>query len=185
MKKFDEKKSSTSEYGSGDGDGSGNGYSYDDIIIHIYRGKDVYYINKLPVIIYSIEENIALCDMININNFALNRCYFAKYNNVFAYSYTAKYALEAAMDDYIRLHDIDSRILLFKEKFLPNIKYSAKEFCKWYSLLNDVSSFDYNLFFKKKGINLDKDEFTVKYFIELTINGYGSSIIKKLNDYYK
>jgi hypothetical protein len=106
-------------YGNGDGDGDGDGRGDgdgDEKVIKNYckghvtdkkaklakfKSKDVYYIDDIPCIFYSIKGDLAKIKTININkNFALSDYFVFKYKNVFAHGMTAKQAKKEAIEIY-------------------------------------------------------------------------------------
>lgn len=72
----------------------------------------------------------------------------------------------------------------FRKVFNNVDKYKGTEFFKWHHILTGSCEMGRKSFVKNHEINLE-DEFTVKEFIEVCENDYGSSIIKMLKKFYK
>jgi hypothetical protein len=70
------------------------------------------------------------------------------------------------------------------ESFLDNFKgvnmIPAKELFDWHFILTGSCEFGRKQFIKNKGIDLDKDCFTIDEFVELTKSEYRGDIILKL-----
>lgn len=71
--------------------------------------------------------------------------------------------------------------ICLKQEFTDkNKKYSASKFFEWHNILTGSCLTGRESFMCDKGINVFKDSFTVKEFIELTKNSYNGDIIKQL-----
>jgi len=167
--------------GDGDGDGSGDGYG-----LKTFNGQNLYLIDGVQTRIDSVKGNIAKGAIIN-SDLTLIPCYIAKGENLFAHGSTLKEAVDSLQKKLLKNLPIEKRVEMFKEKFnSAKKKYKAKDFYEWHFFLTGSCEMGRKSFCSDKGINLDKDKFTVKEFIELTKNRYGSEVIKllesKLND---
>ena len=168
-------------YGYGDGSGSGSGYGsgYGDRIKSI-NGNNVYRIDGLPTIFVSVRNNIAKGFILQ-TDLSLTPCYIVKENNKFAHGNTLREAFEALQEKLYDDSTEEERIERFKEHFVDfSKKYTANELFIWHHILTGSCKIGRESFCKNKGINIEKDAFTIYEFIELTKNEYNGNIIKKL-----
>lgn len=175
--------------GYGYGDGSGYGYGYDDgsgysyelyFGISKYNNMKVYIIDDIPTIITSVHNNTAKGYIVN-NDLTLTKCYIAKGNNKFAHGDTLKKAVEDLQNKIFAEMDVEETIDMFMKEFSDTEKkYPAKDFYIWHNRLTGSCEAGRNHFVKENDIDLDKDMFTVREFIEMTENSFGGEIIKKL-----
>ena len=166
--------------GSGSGSGSGDGYGDG---VKSLNGKQVYIIDDTPTIIESIKANYARGFTLE-SNLTLNPCFVAKVGYCFAHGETLKEALNDATSKYFQRMPIEERINLFKETFDYSKVYPAKDFFKWHNTLTGSCVYGRNSFCQERGIDIEKGILSVPEFIELTINSYGSDIIKQLKNSY-
>ena len=164
--------------GDGDGDGDGNGDG-DGIILHSFRNKNVYYIDKIPCTFDSIKGNAALVSVINVADFSDSKMYVAKRGNLFAHGNTLKEAHESVELKYYSTIGRDKAIAEFKNQFKAGIEYSNNLFYKWHTILTGSCESGKNHWLKENGININ-GSMTVAQFIEKTKNAYGSDIIRSL-----
>lgn len=180
-------------YGSGDGSGSGSGYGdgYSDgsgfgsgsgYGIKEINSMRVYKIDVVQTIITHVFKNVAK-GFIVMNDLTFEKCYIVKGQNMFAHGETLEKAREDLQNKIFSNLDVEDRIKKFKNKFKDNKKYKGTEFYKWHNLLTGSCEMGRNEFVRNHNINLE-NEFTVKEFIELTQNDYGSKIIKQLTEFY-
>ena len=75
----------------------------------------------------------------------------------------------------------DERLTAFKEHF-PDFgkKYPAKELFAWHHVLTGNCKAGRMAFCLDKGIDLEKDTYSVVEFIRLTKDAYGGKVIRKL-----
>lgn len=171
--------------GSGDGygDGSGNGFvnvfgnGVDGILQ--FNGRRVFVVDGIQTAINKVIGNFAKGFMIN-EDLTTEPCYVAKSGNTFAHGKTIHEAHEALMEKLLEEKPVEERIENFLKEFSVNKKFKAIEFYKWHNILTGSCKFGRDQFAKEHGIDLEKDEFTVKEFIELTKNSYGGDIIKEI-----
>ena len=77
--------------------------------------------------------------------------------------------------------NIEDKINSFKKCFVDlNKKVKAIKLFEWHYKLTGSCEQGRLSFCKNNGIDLDKDEFTINEFIELTKNQYGSDVIKQV-----
>ena len=179
--------------GSGYGDGSGEGYSDGSGYgsgsssgsgVKSINGKPVYIIDDTLTIIESIKANYAKGFTLK-SDLTLKPCFIAKVGYCFAHGETLNEALNDATSKYFQSMPIDERINLFKETFDYSKVYPAKDFFKWHNTLTGSCVYGRKSFCQERGIDIEKDILSVPEFIKLTINSYGSDIIKQLKNSYK
>jgi hypothetical protein len=135
--------------------------------------------------VYSIKGDILKGAIIK-NNTRLENCYVVKNDKYFSHGKTLKEAYKSLEAKVIRNLPIKDLITKFKDKFpFLTIKYKAKDLFDWHFNLTGSCEYGRILFIKNRDINLKKDKFTIKEFIELTINEYGGDVIRQLKTYIK
>ena len=179
---------SGSGYGDGDGDGSGygsgsgSGYGYGDGDgIKELNHQNVYIIDGISTIIDSVHGNYAKGKILN-DDLTTKDCFIAKCGNFFAHGETLKQALSDATEKYNENKPLDERIKEFNEKFpLDDKPYNGSELFSWHHILTGSCLFGRQQFCSNKGLDV-KDKYTIKQFISLTENDFGSDAIKKLKE---
>ena len=183
-------------YGDGSGDGSGDGYGYgygygsgdgysdgsgDGSGVIEYNHKKVSKIDGIPTIIDSVHGNYAKGKILK-DDLTLTECFVAKCGNFFAHGETLKQALADASEKYNENKPLDERIKEFNEKFpLDDKPYNGSELFSWHHILTGSCLFGRQQFCSNKGLDV-KDKYTIKQFISLTENDFGSDAIKKLKE---
>ena len=175
-------------YGNGYGSGSGSGYGYGDGCgsgdISTYEGNIVDYIDGVPTIITRIHNNIAKGYVIK-RDMTLEACYVAKAGYSFAHGETLKDAIADAEAKEMERMPVEERIDKFIEKFGSlNSEHTGKEFYDWHHILTGSCRMGRDEFCKDNDIDLDK-KYTVRYFLSITKNAYGGSVINKILETYK
>lgn len=173
-------------YGGGDewGDGSGNGsgyvpgYGYGDGVV-MFNNLPVYYVDGIPSIIKQIKNNIAKGFTLN-RDFTLTPCYIAKIENSFAHASTIKKAVRQASEKAFQKLSVEKRIEKFWECHNTTDKYLARDLWMWHNKLTGSCEMGRNQFIAEKGIDLDKDSFSVREFVTMCKKRYGGEIITKL-----
>ena len=165
--------------GSGDGDGSGYGSGYGDGI-KTFNGDKVYIIDDIPTIIKHIHDNVAKGYILN-DDFTLTKTFVAKENGKLAHGETLHDAFASLQEKLYDDSTEEERIEAFKKHF-PDFtkKVSAKELFYWHHVLTGSCKQGRLSFCINKGIDIEKDSFTIYEFIELTKESYNGDIIKKL-----
>ena len=173
-----------SGYGSGHGDGSGSGYGSGSDI-KSYNGHEVYIIDNMQTIIYSVHGNIARGATIN-SDFTLADCYIAKCGDYFAHGETAKQAMADAQSKAWQNKPIEERIDYVIGKY-PNVDVPI-EHSTLFSLHNFLTGsclFGRQKFAKSHSLDPEHGAMTMREFIHLTKDAYGGGNIRQLADAYK
>ena len=189
-----------SGYGSGDGSGYGSGYGYDydsgygygdgydygyGYGIKSYDGHEVYIIDDMQTIIYSVHGNIARGATINID-LTLADCYIAKCEDYFAHGETAKQAMADAQSKAYQNKPIEERIGYVIENY-PDVDVPI-EHSALFSLHNFLTGsclFGRKEFAKAHSLDPEHGAMTMREFIHLTKDAYGEDNIRQLADAYK
>ena len=166
-------------YGSGSGDGFGSG-SGDGYGIKTFNGDKVYIIDDIPTIIKHVHDNVAKGYILN-DDFTLTETFVAKENGEFAHGETLHEAFASLQEKLYDDSTEEERLEAFKKHF-PDFtkKVSAKELFHWHHVLTGSCKQGRLSFCINKGIDIDKDAYTVHEFIELTQDSHGGDIIRKL-----
>ena len=169
-------------YGSGDGDGYGYGYG-DGSGIKVLNGDKVYVIDDVPTIIKSVRDNIAQGFILN-SDLTLRPCYIVKEQNHFAHGDTLHDAFTSLQEKLYDDSTEEERIEAFREKFPDyDTPYPNRDLFAYHHVLTGSCRMGRESFCKDKGINLDNAT-TVRQFVLLTKNSYGSATIRKLPQAY-
>lgn len=190
--------------GYGDGDGSGNGYGsgygsgYGDVYdsgdgsgygsgsgdgIKEMNGDKVYVIDDVQTIIKSVHDNIAQGFILN-SDLTLHPCYIVKEQNHFAHGDTLHDAFTSLQEKLYDNSTEEERIEAFRKKFPDyDTPYPNRDLFAYHHILTGSCRMGRESFCKNKGINLD-DTTTVRQFVLLTKDSYGSSTIRKLPQAY-
>ena len=167
--------------GSGDGSGSGSGYgSGRGYGIQAVSKCPVYQIDGVPTILNHIHGNIAEGFILQ-SDLTLTSCYVVKENGVFAHGATMREAFDALQEKLYDDCTKEERLTAFKEHF-PDFgkKYPAKELFAWHHVLTGSCKAGRMAFCLDRGIDLEKDTYSVVEFIRLTKDAYGGEMIRKL-----
>ena len=167
-------------YGSGSGDGSGSGSG-----IKSYNGHEVYRIDDMQTIIYSVHGNIARGATIN-SDLSLADCYIAKCRDYFAHGETAKQAMADAQSKAWQNKPIEDRIDLVVSKY-PDVDAQI-EHSTLFSLHNFLTGsclFGRQEFAKSHSLDPNHGTMTMREFIHLTKDAFGGDNIRQLADAYK
>ncbi len=171
-----------SGFGSGDGDGEGDGYGYGDGIKEL-NGDKVYSVDGLPTIIKSVRGNIAQGFILN-KDLTLQSCYIVKEQNHFAHGETLHDAFIALQEKLYDDSTEDERIEAFVKKFPDyDTPYPNRDLFTYHHVLTGSCRMGREFFCDDKGINLDGST-TVREFVSLTKDSYGSETIRRLPQAY-
>ena len=173
-------------YGLGDGSGSGSylgdGYGYGDCIKELNDDK-VYLVDGMPTIVKSVHDNIAQGFILN-SDLTLKPCYIVKEQNYFAHGDTLHDAFTSLQEKLYDGSTEEERIEAFVKKF-PNYDtpYPNRDLFAYHHVLTGSCRMGRESFCKDNGINLDGST-TVRDFVSLTKDSYGSETIRKLPQAY-
>jgi hypothetical protein len=168
--------------GDGDGDGSGDGSGDGDGIKEM-NGDKVYVIDDVPTIIKSVHDNIAQGFILN-RNLTLQPCYIVKEQNKFAHGDTLHDAFMSLQEKLYDGSTEEERIGAFRKKFPDyDTPYPNRDLFAYHHVLTGSCRMGRESFCKDKGISLN-DSTTVRQFVLLTKDSYGSSTIRKLPQAY-
>ena len=173
-------------YGYGDGSGDGDGYGSGDGSgsgIKEMNGDKVYVIDDVQTIIKSVRDNIAQGFILN-NDLTLQPCYIVKEQNKFAHGDTLHDAFMALQEKLYDGSTEEERIEAFREKFPDyDTPYPNRDLFAYHHVLTGSCRMGRESFCKDKGISLN-DSTTVRKFVLLTKDSYGSATIRKLPQAY-
>ena len=168
--------------GSGSDGGIGSGASFHTNNTLSINNRKVYYIDDMQTIITNVYSNIAKGFIVN-PDFTETPCYIAKRDNLFAHGETIHEALESLIEKLFNTLPIEERIELFLSEFSDlDKKHPAKVFYDWHNKLTGSCRMGRDSFCANHGINIDKDTYSAREFLELTKNDFGGDIIRKLLD---
>ena len=163
---------------SGDGYGSGSGDGIKDL-----NGDKVYVIDDVPTIIKSVHDNIAQGFILN-NDLTLQPCYIVKEQNKFAHGDTLHDAFMSLQEKLYDGSTEEERIEAFRKKFPDyDTPYPNRDLFAYHHVLTGSCCMGRESFCKDKGISLS-DATTVRQFVLLTKDSYGSATIRKLPQAY-
>lgn len=165
-------------YGDGDGDGSGYGDGIKEM-----NGDKVYVIDDVQTIIKSVRDNIAQGFILN-NDLTLQPCYIVKEQNKFAHGDTLHDAFMSLQEKLYDGSTEEERIEAFRKNFPDyDTPYPNRDLFAYHHVLTGSCRMGRESFCKDKGINLN-DSTTVRQFVLLTKDSYGSATIRKLPQAY-
>jgi hypothetical protein len=172
-----------SGYGDSDGDGSGSGSGSGSGLKSI-NNMQVHLIDDVETIIKSIRNNIAKGFIVG-SDWQLTPCVIVKSNNMFAHGKDLHKAMASLKEKLFDGMSTEERIEAFLKEFNLIDKYKADLFYDWHNKLTGSCEMGRRSFAKNHSIDLENDAFTVKEFVEITKNDYGSSVIKQLEQTIK
>lgn len=183
----------------GDGDGSGNGYGFgsDDGCgygsgnngfesrrgVNELNGENVHLVDGIQTIIKSVHGNIAQGFILK-SDLTLQPCYIVKEQNHFAHGDTLHDAFTSLQEKLYDDSTEEERIEAFVKKF-PNYDtpYPNRDLFAYHHVLTGSCRMGRESFCKNNGINLDGST-TVREFVSLTKDSYGSETIRMLPQAY-
>ena len=149
-----------------------------------FNGCNVYIIDGVQTIIYSIHGNVARGAILQ-TDLTLKPCYIAREGNYFAHGDTARKAMQDAHAKYMRDMPEEERIEEFVKAHPKYLElYPATDLFDWHNVLTGSCRMGREQFCRENNIDVEKDSFTVDEFIKLTANSYGGETIKKLINSY-
>ena len=185
---------SGSGYDSGDGSGSGSGSGAGSVsgsgsgsgsgALNWRNGSLGDGVDSVPTIITQVRGNIA-CGYTVKDDLTLEPCYIAKVGNSFAHGNTLKEAVADAEAKEMEDMPLKERIKKFVETFGSlDSEHTGQEFYDWHHILTGSCRMGRDEFCKDNDIDLDK-KYTVRYFLSITKNAYGGSVINEILETYK
>lgn len=138
-------------------------------------------IDGIQMLIDNVRGNIAKGAVLR-DDLTLQPCYVVKENDLFAHGDTLHDAMQSLQEKLMQKLPIEERIKHFLAEHNTTDKYPARDLFEWHHHLTGSCRFGRENFCHNKGINLDSDSYTVSEFIVLTINSYGSDVIKALKE---
>lgn len=179
-------------YGSGSGDGYGDGYGSGDGAgigcgvgkgVKELNGDNVYLIDGIQAIIKSVRGNIAQGFILK-SDLTLQPCYIVKEQNYFAHGATLHDAFTSLREKLYDDSTEEERIEAFVKEFPDyDTPYPNRDLLAYHHVLTGSCRMWRENFCKDKGINLD-DSTTIREFVSLTKDSYGSDTICKLPQAY-
>lgn len=156
------------------------------------NGKKVYQIDGVATLIDSIhfnsaDSNTSLFAIGSIlqSDLTLQPCYIAKVGNHFAHGDTLRQAFKDAESKELEDMPIEQRIKKFQKAYPDaDVLIPARELYDWHHVLTGSCTTGRNNFAHEHGIDIDNDSFTIREFITLTKDSYGSSVIHELAKAY-
>lgn len=166
--------------------GKGNGYGHGIKALENIKelnGDNVYLIDNMHTIIKSIRGNIAQGFIIH-SDFTSSPCYIVKEQNHFAHGVTLHDAFEALQEKLYDDSTTEERIEAFLKKFTNyDTPYPNRELFTYHHVLTGSCRMGREGFCKDNNIDLD-GKTTIREFVSLTKNNYGSEVIRKLPKAY-
>lgn len=173
-------------FGDGSGFGSGDSSAYSSVRggIKVLNGNIVDYIDNIPTIITQVRGNIA-CGYIVQNGPTLESCFIAKVGNFFAHGKTLKEAVADAKAKKMGKTPIEEQIEKFIKVLGPlDSEHTGKEFYDWHHVLTGSCKMGRDGFCKIHNIDLTK-MYSVRYFLNITKDSYGSDVIQLIIKAYE
>ena len=160
------------------------GFGYGNRDVSALNGNIVDYIDNVPTVIIQVHSNFAYGYIVK-DDLTLSPCFIAKVSNSFAHGKTLKEAVADAKAKEFGKMTVEERIAKFVEAFGPlDSEHSGKEFYDWHHILTGSCRMGRNEFCKSHSIDLTQ-KYTVKYFLDITKDSYGSDVIKLIEEAYK
>ena len=172
----------SSSYGFSSRPGFGFGYGNGDVTA--LNGNIVDYIDNVPTIIIQVHGNFAYGYIVK-DDLTLSPCFIAKVSNSFAHGKTLEEAVADAKAKELEKMTVEERIAKFVEAFGPlDSEHTGKEFYDWHHVLTGSCEMGRDEFCKIHNIDLTK-MYSVRYFLDVTEEAYGSDVIKLIRKEYK
>ena len=170
--------------GCGCGSGKGSGYGYGSGYgVKELNGDNVYLVDEIQTIIKSVHGNIAQGFILH-SDLTLQSCYIVKEQNLFSHGETLHDAFTALQEKLYGDSTEEERIEAFVKKFPDyDTPYSNRDLFTYHHVLTGSCRMGREFFCDDKGINLDGST-TVREFVSLTKDSYGSETIRRLPQAY-
>ena len=166
-------------YGDGSGDGYGDGYGVKEI-----NGQRVYNVDGVPTIFESIHGNYAKGYVLK-SDLTLKPCWIAKYEDCFAHGETLREAQADAHTKALKGMSTEQRLAAFKEAHPDTShRYPARDLFEWHGIVTGSCNMGRRHFCEECGIDIEKDAFTVREFVDMTLDSFGGTTINQLKKLY-
>ena len=174
-------------YGSGYGSGSGSGYGYGSGYGDGFKsinGERIWYIDGVPTVIRSLRGAIAQGAILDYRTMELKPCYVAKIGSSFAHGKTIHEAVADAQGKEMERVPLEQRIANFLSHH-PSLDSTASGhyLYQWHHILTGSCKMGRDEFIRTRGLELDRI-YTIREFIDLTKDAYGSAQIRQLAKAY-
>ena len=136
-------------------------------------------IDDILTAITNIRGNVAKGFIVNVD-LTLEPCYVVKQDNLFSHGKSVKSAMAGLRDKLFEEMSEEERIDMFWKEHNLKSDYPAQDLYEWHNRLTGSCELGRQSFCKNHNIDLNKDKFTVKQFVELCKNDYGGEVIVKL-----
>lgn len=169
---------------SGPGFSSSPGFGYGNGSVTALNGNIVDYIDNVPTIITQVHGNFAYGYIVK-DDLTLSPCFIAKVSNSFAHGKTLKEAVADAKAKELEKMTVEERIAKFVEAFGPlDSEHTGKEFYDWHNILTGSCHMGRDEFCRSHSIDLTQ-KYSVRYFLNITKNSYGSDVIQLIIKAYE
>ena len=173
-------------YGDGYGDGYGAGYGsgYGDGAGNIVKvdAHYIYNVDSVPTAIYSIHGNFAQGGVLQ-QDFSFRPCYIARVGDSFAHGDTLRQAMADARAKELRNKPAEERVGQFLSTYPnPDTPIPAKELFDWHNILTGSCLFGRKQFCAERGIDVEHDSYTLRDFVNMTKDSYGSEVIRMIEE---
>lgn len=160
------------------------GFGYGNGDVTALNGNIVDYIDNVPTIIIQVHGNFAYGYVVK-EDLTLESCFIAKVGNSFAHGKTLKEAVADAKAKETKRLPIEERIEKFIEIFGPlDSEHIGKEFYDWHYVLTGSCKMGRDEFCRSHSIDLTQ-KYSVRYFLDITKDSYGSDVIKMIIKTYE
>ena len=137
-------------------------------------------IDGVQTLIDQVKGDVAKGWILN-DDLTKTETWVAKGNGKYAHGKTLK---EAYMDLHEKMYDDsteEERLEAFRKEFKDyDVKVKAEVLFRWHNILTGSCRQGREEFCRDKGIDIQKDEYTVREFVELTKSAYGGGTISKI-----
>jgi hypothetical protein len=175
--------------GSGSGDGSGYGSGYGDGYgsgdgIKTYNGQEVYTIDGVQTLIYSVSGNYAKGAIVN-SYLTLTDCYIAKVGDFFAHGETLRQAYADAQAKALQKMPVEERIAkVVQDNPDADKPIEHSELFRLHNVLTGSCMMGRKEFAKAHDLDLENGTMTMREFITLTKDAFGGDVIRQLAEAY-
>ena len=172
-----------SGYGDGSGSGSGDGDGYgsgDGHGIAKFNGRPVEIIDGVQTIIDRMHGRFARGWILNRNLTTSPCCVASNEDGLCAHGATMREAMSALAEKEMQSLEPEERVKAFMACHNSDEKYPARDLFEWHHHLTGSCLAGRQAFCRDREIDIDRDEFTPKEFVDITRNSYGAHVIELL-----